>query len=126
MDVSGTNLDPLLLCDLQTLIKNYKLYLKAFKDCGEQLKKNNSEATTVLKQHDLTWITKKTYNKPTSTKVTAIIILNKDGNLSKPLQCNIMVQTTGGDLICVLYLYACYMALQYLIIFPYGNSSWMD
>lgn len=34
MDVSGTNLDQLILCDMQTLMKNYNLYLKTFKDYG--------------------------------------------------------------------------------------------
>lgn len=35
MDISGTDLDPFILCDLQTLIKNYNPYSKAFKDCGQ-------------------------------------------------------------------------------------------
>lgn len=126
MDVSGTNLDPLILRDLQTLMKNYNPYSKAFKDCGQRLEEDSFEAAPVLKRHNPIWITKGTHNKPTSTEVTAIIILNEDGNPSEPLQRDIMVQTTGGDLIRVLYWHACHMALRYPILFPCGEFSWMD
>lgn len=66
------------------------------------------------------------YNKSISIEVIAITILNKDDDLLDPLQCNIIVQIIGGDLICIPYRYACYMTLQYSIIFLCGKSSWMD
>lgn len=91
MDVSNTNLDLFIFCDLQTLMKNYNLYSKAFKDRNQPLEEDNSEIAAVLKQHDLTRITKRTYNRPTSIEVTAIIILNKDDNPPEPLEQDIMV-----------------------------------
>lgn len=97
MDVSDIYSDPLILCDLQTLVKNYNSYLKDFKNCSQRLKEISSEVATVLKQYDLIWITKNMYNKLTSTKLVAIIILNKDGDSLKLLLYNIMFQSTSKD-----------------------------
>lgn len=125
-DTGGDGLDPLILRQLQRLMRNYNPYASAFKACGQRLEEDQSGAQAYLKQHDPSRMLRGTHNKPTSSEVAAVIVMDESGNPDVPIRRDIAVQTHGGELRRIPFWHSSYMPLRYPLVFPCGEQSWMD
>ncbi|PHT78603.1 hypothetical protein T459_16655 [Capsicum annuum] len=62
------------------------------------------------------------YNLPSSSDITAIWVEKNDGNAIRPP--HIQIYTRSNCTRLVNYYYGCYDALQYPLLFSYGQSGW--
>ena len=78
-NVDDNVLDSVRLRALQRLMRNYNLYVQAFKACDDRIKKSsNSRAKIHLKQHDSRRIDKSTHNKSTFSEIAIVMIISNN------------------------------------------------
>ncbi|CAH1415538.1 unnamed protein product [Lactuca virosa] len=63
----------------------------------------------------------RTYNLPTSSEVAALIVGDIHNSIEKR---DIIVETSSGLLKCISELHPSYLALQYPLLFPYGDDGY--
>ena len=66
-----------------------------------------------------------THNRPTSTEVTCIMITPTDGKKGC-IKRDIRVETKEGGLITIPEWHPSYIALRYILLFPFSEQSWHD
>ena len=95
------------------LVKIYRMV----RDCFQQ----NPNTTLKLRLIGKREQDGRTYNLPTSSEVAALIVGDIDNALEKR---DIVVETQTGSLKRISELHPSYLALQYPILFPYGDDGY--
>ena len=115
---------------LQRLLRDINPYVQSFKTCRERLL--DDEASHPLQtinvriiQHDPRRADRGTHNRPTSSEVACITIAPPDGTKG-PIARDIRIEVKGGGLMRVPEWHSSYMALRYILPFPYGEQSWYN
>lgn len=66
-----------------------------------------------------------THNRPTSNEIARIIITPSNAHKGR-IERDIRVETKEGGLISIPEWHPSYMALRYILLFPFGEQSWHD
>ena len=66
---------------------------------------------------------KGTHNRPISSEVARIMITPTDGKKGR-IKRDIRIETKEGGLMRVPEYHPAYMALRYVLIYPFGEQSW--
>lgn len=115
---------------LQRLLRDINPYVQSFKTCRERLLDNEARhplqtMNVRIIQHDPRRADRGTHNRPTSSEVACIMIAPPNGAKGR-IARDIRIEVKGGGLMRVPEWHSSYMALRYVLHFPFGEQSWHD
>ena len=120
--------NPATLAQLQRLLRSINPYAQGFKNCYDRIKEDEErhpiETMSIrIQQLDPKRQNKGTHNRPTSSEVARVMITPTDGKKSR-IERDIRVETKEGGLMRVPEYHPAYMALRYVLMYPFGEQSW--
>ncbi|XP_057250038.1 uncharacterized protein LOC125496641 [Beta vulgaris subsp. vulgaris] len=110
--------DPL-IAELQNMIDEHNPLAKIFRMARDRFK-NDACENVKLKLIGRRESDGRTYNLPTTNEVAALIV----GDIDSADKRDIIVETKGGKLKQISELHPSYLALQYPLLFPYGEDGY--
>nr|XP_043618055.1 uncharacterized protein LOC122589793 [Erigeron canadensis] len=121
--VSGNStderVDERIVVELTQMLDNHNSLARAFRMARDWCEENNNNNCELRLLGQRT--TMRQYNKPTVSEV-AVLITNEFGENTEPR--DVIVSPTSGGLKRISELHQLYMALQYPLLFPYGETGY--
>ncbi|KAI3776977.1 hypothetical protein L1987_46770 [Smallanthus sonchifolius] len=113
-------LDIQIIQDLKVMLDSHNQLVKSYRmvrDCFQINPDANLKLRLIAKRQQ----DGRTYNLPTASEVAALIVGDIDNSFEPR---DIIVMTKSGSLQCISELHPSYLALQYPLLFPYGDDGY--
>ncbi|XP_056689190.1 uncharacterized protein [Spinacia oleracea] len=115
------SLDGAIVEDLRHMLDEHNPLAKAFRGARDRFESNNHHGSVKLKLIGRRESDGRTYNLPTASEVAALIV----GYIgSSTEERDIILETQSGQLQRITELHPSYLALQYPLLFPYGEDRY--
>uniref|UniRef100_A0A803LRG6 ATP-dependent DNA helicase n=1 Tax=Chenopodium quinoa TaxID=63459 RepID=A0A803LRG6_CHEQI len=116
------SLDGAIVEDLRKMIDEHNPLAKAFRVARDRFASNSDHEGVKLKLIGRRESDGRTYNLPTASEVAALIV--GDLGSSSNEERDIILETRSGQLQRIIELHPSYLALQYPLLFPYGEDGY--
>jgi len=115
------SLDPTTLDRLLTMMYNINPYVEVFKMARDMMATEGAPMDLKLRLIASRTKDARRYNVPTTDEVVALMV--GDGSEAVD-RCDVVLAQRAGSFQRISKLHVGYMALHYLLLFPYGEDGW--
>lgn len=113
------HIDRTIVANLRLMLDQNNVHAKAFRMTCDMLKNHNVKDLKLRLIFDRQ-TDGRVYNKPTISKVVALIV----GDIDTDTKGDIIIQERGGNLQRIDEFHPSYLAFQYPLLFPYGEDGY--